>query len=201
MIIGNSFSATSPYLDYGTKNSSDKEDTVKTSQTSDDSSSKNDNKDKKNITQLSDEEKLQVAKLQQRDSEVRTHEASHMAAGAGLTSGADFTYQKGPDSKMYAVGGEVGIDTSPGKTPEETIQKAQQIKRAALAPSSPSPADLKIAANAASMEVSAKAQMQQEQQDSNNNESNGSTTNSNSKNSTKNPYEQNTYIPTVIGLF
>lgn len=201
MIIGNSFSTTSPYLDYGTKNSSDKEDTVKTSQTSDDSSSKNDNKDKKNITQLSDEEKLQVAKLQQRDSDVRTHEASHMAAGAGLTSGADFTYQKGPDSKMYAVGGEVGIDTSPGKTPEETIQKAQQIKRAALAPSSPSPADLKIAANAASMEVSAKAQMQQEQQDSNNNESNGSTTNSNSKNSTKNPYEQNTYIPTVIGLF
>ncbi|MFW5607565.1 MAG: hypothetical protein ACOCM0_08280, partial [Campylobacter hyointestinalis] len=64
MIIGNSFSTTSPYLDYGTKNSSDKEDTVKTSQTSDDSSSKNDNKDKKNITQLSDEEKLQVAKLQ-----------------------------------------------------------------------------------------------------------------------------------------
>lgn len=201
MIIGNSFSTTSPYLDYGTKNSSDKEDTVKTSQTSDDSSSKNDNKDKKNITQLSDEEKLQVAKLQQRDSEVRTHEASHMAAGAGLTSGADFTYQKGPDSKMYAVGGEVGIDTSPGKTTEETIQKAQQIKRAALAPSSPSPADLKIAANAASMEVSAKAQMQQLQQDSNNNQSNGSTTNSNSKNSTKNPYEQNTYIPTVIGLF
>lgn len=200
MIIGNSFSATSPYLDYGTKNSSDKEDTVKTSQTSDDSSSKNDNKDKKNITQLSDEEKLQVAKLQQRDSEVRTHEASHMAAGAGLTSGADFTYQKGPDSKMYAVGGEVGIDTSPGKTPEETIQKAQQIKRAALAPSSPSPADLKIAANAASMEASAKAQMQQVQQDSNNNQSNGST-NSNSKNSTKNPYEQNTYIPIIIGLF
>ncbi|PPB55740.1 putative metalloprotease CJM1_0395 family protein [Campylobacter hyointestinalis] len=199
MIIGNSFSTTSHYLDYGTKNSSDKEDTVKTSQTSDDSSS--DNKDKKNITQLSDEEKLQVAKLQQRDSEVRTHEASHIAAGAGLTSGADFTYQKGPDSKMYAVGGEVEIDTSPGRTPQETIQKAQQIKRAALAPSNPSPADLKIAANAASMEVSAKAQMQQLQQDSNNNESNGSTTNSNSKNSAKNPYEQNTYIPTVIGLF
>lgn len=200
MIIGNSFFTTSHYLDYGTKNGSDKEDTVKTSQTSDDSSSKNDNKDKKNITQLSDEEKLQVAKLQQRDSEVRTHEASHMAAGAGLTSGANFTYQKGPDSKMYAVGGEVEIDTSPGKTPEETIQKAQQIKRAALAPSSPSPADLKIAANAASMEASAKAQMQQVQQDSNNNESNVSA-NSNSKNSTKNPYEQNTYIPTVIGLF
>lgn len=200
MIIGNSFFTTSHYLDYGNKNSSDKEDTVKTSQTSDDSSSKNDNKDKKDITQLSDEEKLQVAKLQQRDSEVRTHEASHMAAGAGLTSGANFTYQKGPDSKMYAVGGEVEIDTSPGKTPEETIQKAQQIKRAALAPSSPSPADLKIAANAASMEASAKAQMQQVQQDSNNNQSNVST-NSNSKNSTKNPYEQNTYIPTVIGLF
>lgn len=189
MIIGNSFSTTSPYLDYGTKNSSDKENTIKTSQTSDDSSS--DNKDKKNITQLSDEEKLQVAKLQQRDSEVRTHEASHMAAGAGLTSGADFTYQKGPDSKMYAVGGEVEIDTSPGRTPQETIQKAQQIKRAALAPSSPSPADLKIAANAASMEALAKAQMQQVQQDDSKVKNNN----------TKNPYNQDAYIPSTIGLF
>lgn len=200
MIIGNSFSTTSPYLDYGSKNSSDKENAIKTSQTSDDSSS--DNKDKKNITQLSDEEKLQVAKLQQRDSEVRTHEASHMAAGAGLTSGADFTYQKGPDSKMYAVGGEVEIDTSPGRTPQETIQKAQQIKRAALAPSSPSPADLKIAANAASMEASAKAQMQQVQQDGSKGEDNNAALpNSTNKNNTKNPYNQDAYIPSTIGLF
>ncbi|MFW5614611.1 MAG: putative metalloprotease CJM1_0395 family protein, partial [Campylobacter hyointestinalis] len=101
------------------------------------------------------------------------------------------TYQKGPDSKMYAVGGEVEIDTSPGRTPQETIQKAQQIKRAALAPSSPSPADLKIAANAASMEALAKAQMQQVQQDDSKVKNNN----------TKNPYNQDAYIPSTIGLF
>ncbi|AHE94025.1 TPA: hypothetical protein RPW15_000500 [Campylobacter fetus subsp. venerealis] len=201
MTIGNSLSTISPYGDYGIKNSDSKEDTLKTSQNSEDKNN-NSKKDEKNVTQLSDKEKLQVAKLQKRDAEVRTHEAAHMVAGAGLTSGTNYTYQRGPDSKMYAIGGEVGIDTSPGSTPEETIQKAQQIKRAALAPSSPSPADLKIAANAASMEVSAKAQMQQEQQDDSKGEDNNSALpNSTNKNNTKNPYKQDTYIPSTIGLF
>ncbi|AGZ81596.1 putative metalloprotease CJM1_0395 family protein [Campylobacter fetus] len=201
MTIGSSLSTISPYGDYSVKNSDSKDDTLKTSQNNEDKNNNN-KKDEKNVTQLSDEEKLQVAKLQKRDAEVRTHEASHMAAGAGLTSGTSYTYQKGPDSKMYAVGGEVGIDTSPGNTPEETIQKAQQIKRAALAPSSPSPADLKIAANAASMEVSAKAQMQQEQQDDSNSKDNNATSpNQANKNNTKNPYKQDTYIPNTIGLF
>ena len=57
----------------------------------------------------------QVKKLKQRDREVRAHEQAHMAAGAGIVKGgASFTFQRGPDGQMYAVGGEIKIDTSKG---------------------------------------------------------------------------------------
>ena len=113
--------------------------------------------------ELSQEQKLQVIELQKRDIEVRNHEAAHMSAGAGLTTGASYSYQRGPDNKMYAIGGEVGIDTSPGKTPEETLKKAAQIKRAALAPAQPSSADLQVAATATNMEIDAKMEIQKNQ--------------------------------------
>jgi len=51
-----------------------------------------------------DEERL-VTDLQARDAEVKTHEAAHQAAGAGMTGAASYTYQQGPDGKMYAIGG------------------------------------------------------------------------------------------------
>ena len=87
---------------------------------------------------LTEGEKQQVRKMKQRDREVRAHERAHMAAGAGLVKGgASFSMQRGPDGRMYAVGGEVSIDTSPEKDPEATIRKMQQVKRAALAPAEP----------------------------------------------------------------
>ena len=47
-----------------------------------------------------------------------------MAAGAGVVQGgASFTYQRGPDGQMFAVGGEVKIDTSAESDPDQTIGK------------------------------------------------------------------------------
>ena len=48
-------------------------------------------------------------------------------------------------AKRYAIGGEVQIDTSKEKTPQETIRKMQIVIRAALAPAEPSSQDLKVA--------------------------------------------------------
>ena len=74
-----------------------------------------------------------VSELKARDQVVRAHEAAHLAAGAGIvTRGASFSYQTGPDGQRYAVGGEVGINTSPGRTPEETLAKSDRIRAAAL---------------------------------------------------------------------
>jgi hypothetical protein len=101
----------------------------------------------------------EIRDLKQRDTEVKAHEQAHMAAGGGLVQGAaSYTYEKGPDGAMYAVGGEVKIDTSPARTPEQTIRKAQQIRRAALAPAQPSAADRAVAAAASQMEAQARAE-------------------------------------------
>jgi len=110
--------------------------------------------------ELTDEQKKQVKELQARDREVRTHEAAHKAAAAGLrATGPNYTYQSGPDGKRYAVGGEVNIDTSPGSTPEETVRKAEQIIRAARAPAEPSGQDLAVAAQAAAMAAQARGEL------------------------------------------
>lgn len=114
----------------------------------------------KNPNHLDEDEKQQVAKLKQRDAEVRAHEQAHMAAAGSLAlSGPNYVYQIGPDGKQYAIGGDVKIDTSPGRTPEETAQKAKQIRAAALAPAEPSAQDVKVAAAAASMEMEAAAKL------------------------------------------
>lgn len=107
-----------------------------------------------NPQQLDEDEKQQVVELKQRDAEVRSHEQAHMAAAGNLAMGGpNYVFQTGPDGRQYAIGGDVKIDTSPGRTPEESARKAQQIRAAALAPADPSAQDLKVAAAASSMEV------------------------------------------------
>lgn len=108
-------------------------------------------------TELSEDELAEVQTLKSRDTEVRTHEQAHMAAGGRyITSGASYEYQTGPDGQDYAVGGEVGIDTSPvSGDPAATIAKARTLMRAALAPADPSAQDQRVAAAAESMESTA----------------------------------------------
>lgn len=102
-----------------------------------------------------------IDQLQRRDQEVRTHEAAHLAAaGPYAQGGPSYTYQVGPDGRLYAVGGGVNVDTSPGATPEETIRKARQLRAAALAPGDPSSQDYAVAAAAATMEQQAQADIQ-----------------------------------------
>jgi hypothetical protein len=112
---------------------------------------------------LSDEAQATLRQLQATDRKVRAHELAHLAASGGLaTGGPIYTYQKGPDGVNYAVGGEVSIDTSPAKTPEETIAKAAIIIAAALAPADPSPQDRAVAAAASQLAQQARAELQAE---------------------------------------
>lgn len=106
--------------------------------------------------QLTPEQQAEVQRLKATDQKVRQHEAAHQAAGAGLTSGANYQYVRGPDGKQYAVGGEVKIDVSPGQTPAQTLEKARRIQAAALAPADPSPQDRAVAAQAAQMAAEAR---------------------------------------------
>jgi hypothetical protein len=110
-----------------------------------------------------------IQQLKKRDTEVRAHEQAHLsAAGRYAAGGASFTYQTGPDGTQYAIGGEVPIDLSNENTPEETIQKMETIKRAALAPADPSSADRQIAAQASAKEIQAMQELQSLQREKNN---------------------------------
>ncbi|OYY93385.1 MAG: hypothetical protein B7Y41_11470 [Hydrogenophilales bacterium 28-61-23] len=114
---------------------------------------------------LSPAQQQQVQKLKQIDQKVRAHEAAHMAAGAGLTGGANLEYVRGPDGRQYAVAGEVSIDTSAAQTPEQTIEKAKRIQAAALAPADPSSQDRSVAAQAAQMATQAQAELNRTRRD------------------------------------
>ncbi|RMF63347.1 MAG: hypothetical protein D6746_03000 [Bacteroidetes bacterium] len=120
---------------------------------------------------LSPAEEEQLRKLKKRDAEVRAHEQAHlMAAGPYAQGPPKYEYQTGPDGKRYAIGGSVKIDTRPVPgDPQATIQKAQVIQRAALAPKDPSPADRRIAREARRMEMKARQELELQRQEANRN--------------------------------
>ena len=105
--------------------------------------------------ELSEDEERLAKDLASRDSEVRAHEAAHQAVGGGLAGAASYTYQQGPDGRMYAIGGEVSISMPSGSSPEETVKNARQVAAAALAAGNPSPQDFSVASSAKVMEMKA----------------------------------------------
>ncbi|MCX7880141.1 MAG: hypothetical protein N2517_05725 [Ignavibacteria bacterium] len=114
--------------------------------------------------ELSPEEEKRVEELKKIESKVKAHEMAHIAAGGGLVrGGATYTYEVGPDGKRYIVGGEVKIDMSVDpENPEATIQKMQQVQRAALAPVDPSPQDRSVAQQASNIEAQMRMKLLQE---------------------------------------
>ena len=118
------------------------------------------------VVELTQEQQQQVQQLKQTDRNVRAHEQAHLSVGADLVrGGASYTYQVGPDNRRYAIAGEVSIDASPGRTPEETIPKAQHIRATALAPTEPSAQDQSVAAKASRMENSARIELAVQQRE------------------------------------
>lgn len=116
--------------------------------------------------ELTPAEQRQVRELVQIDRAVRAHEQAHLSAGRGVvTSGANFTYTYGPDGKQYAIAGEVGIDTSPEREPEENIDKGIRIQDAALAPRDPSPQDYQVAAVGSRLEGQGRSDLVRQQQE------------------------------------
>jgi len=112
---------------------------------------------------LTEAETDQLRKLKERDAEVRRHEQAHVAAGGSyVLGGPSYSFQTGPDGQQYAIGGSVQIDLTPvPNDPLATIQKAQIVRRAALAPADPSSQDRAVAAAAVQMEADARQQLQQ----------------------------------------
>lgn len=116
------------------------------------------------IVPQSPELQQQVQKLRQTDASVRQHEAAHQSAGGGHAGAASFTYTRGPDGKSYAIAGEVPVDASAESEPSATIAKMERVKAAALAPSDPSPQDLRVAAQADAQKIRAESEQRRPEQ-------------------------------------
>ena len=101
------------------------------------------------------------------DAEVRAHENAHKAAaGQHARGGPTYEYERGPDGRRYAVGGEIRIDTSPvPDDPDATILKMRQVRRAALAPAEPSPQDRRVASEASQQESAARQEKMTQQRE------------------------------------
>lgn len=151
---------------------------------------------------LTEEEQKQVEELKARDTEVRAHEQAHIAAGGSyVRGGARYDYQTGPDGKKYAVGGEVSIDTSAVEgDPQATINKAQVILKAALAPAEPSGQDKAVASQARQMMASARKELMSEKINTNSENTaattteNSTTETNNNTNTTKSSNQENSTI-------
>jgi hypothetical protein len=166
----NNSTSQSEDIDLGLNTSEDKNDqnnsfdnAVDNSSSSAEGQNKNHENKSENSTgnEFSESEQREIEKLKRRDREVRAHEMAHQSAGGQYAGSASYSYTTGPDNRRYVVGGSVDIETSPAKTPAETVKKAEQIKRAATAPAQPSGADLQIAAKATRMKMEAQAELNQ----------------------------------------
>ena len=122
------------------------------------STGKGNARSKKVPGQLTPEEQQKVEQLKRRDQEVRAHEQAHQASGGDLIRGGpNYQYETGPDKKSYAIAGDVQIDVSEvSGDSRATIQKAEQVRRAALAPADPSSQDQRVAAEAGNMAMKAR---------------------------------------------
>ncbi len=113
--------------------------------------------------ELTPEQQQLIEKYKKADREVRAHEQTHLAVPGNLVvSSANLEYVTGLGDVRYVAAGGVQINTSPvSNDPQATLQKAQQIERAALASAQPSPQDHRVAAQTEAMATRASAELLQ----------------------------------------
>lgn len=101
-----------------------------------------------------------IRELRSRDREVRAHEQAHATVGGPYSGSPAFTVSLGPDGRAYAVGGSVQLDTTPvADDPAATVDKMEQVARAALAPAEPSAQDFRVAQQAQAEALRARAEL------------------------------------------
>ena len=96
--------------------------------------------------ELGPQERAAVDRLRQRDQQVRQEEQAHAAVAGDLAGPISYVYQRGPDGRLYAIGGSVPIKArSHTGDPQETAQLGARLSAAAQAATNPSGADLAAA--------------------------------------------------------
>ncbi len=108
--------------------------------------------------ELSPEDEDLLRRLRARDQEVRTHEMAHAAALGRFCGVIRYTYQLGPDGRLYAIGGTTEV--AAGSLNEDDAKaRAEAIRKAAGVVSDPSNADIAAALDASQQENKLKSKL------------------------------------------
>lgn len=100
----------------------------------------------KPLDDLSPAEKQEVARLQQRDAQVKQEENAHAGGAGDLAGPIQYVYATGPDGRQYAVGGGVSIRAAAVTgDPLELRRMGARLAAAAHAAVNPSAQDLAAA--------------------------------------------------------
>ena len=100
----------------------------------------------KSYADLDAEGRAVVDRLRQRDQQVRQEERAHAAVAGDLAGPISYVYQRGPDGRLYAIGGSVQIKArSTSGDPQELARLGARLSAAAHAATNPSGADLSAA--------------------------------------------------------
>ncbi len=104
-----------------------------------------------------------IGVFEKRDAEVREHENQHLVnAGEHAIGGPVFETYTASNGKTFITGGKVQVDLEESSDPLKTLEKMNKIKKAALAPASPSDQDRNVEAEASRKAAVALAQLQQQ---------------------------------------
>jgi len=106
-----------------------------------------DNVDISNNKYDEDDYQRVLDKFKQLDQNTKIHEQSH-ASNAPTASAIQYSYQVGPDGKLYANGGSVRFDTSMPKDEGGAAVKLEELKDASNSVDELSSADAQIARTA-----------------------------------------------------
>jgi len=97
---------------------------------------------------LTAREQILMTELTREDHEIRAHELTHYYTGRPYTAEPEYWFIVGPLGKRFAISGHVRFDLSPiADDPRTTLKKYEVLRRAALAPATPSPYDQRVAAD------------------------------------------------------
>ena len=95
----------------------------------------------------SDEAVIRDLKKLERD--LMGREMEQARVGGGVTGRARHTVETGPDGARYVTDGDASPSIIRGGSPEQELARARAVRRAAMAPASPSSKDLAVANEAA----------------------------------------------------
>ena len=97
---------------------------------------------------LTAREQMLMTELTREDREIRAHELTHYYTGRPYTAEPEYWFIVGPLGKRFAISGHVRFDLSPiADDPQATLKKYELLRRAALAPATPSSYDQRVAAD------------------------------------------------------